>query len=137
MRSVEITDESVVVVDLEVLAMVVADRRRWRDWWPDCDVVVVVDRGVEGLGWSVSGALVGYSEISLEVLPAGVMLRYSLSADPTVPGTTDRARVVPDSPWGRRELDDLRRRHVLAWKRTVWSIQETITTTHLGPGRLA
>ena len=54
MPSVEIVDETLVVVDRGTMAAVVADRRRWREWWPDLEVSVVLDRGVEGMRWSVS-----------------------------------------------------------------------------------
>lgn len=124
MHSLEIQDETVVVVDPDVVLAMLSDRRRWREWWPDCRVVIVVDRGVQGIRWAVTGALVGYTEVVLTELPEGLLIRYTLAADPTVPGTTDTARVVSDSPFVQRELDDLRRRQVVAWKRTVWSLEQ-------------
>jgi hypothetical protein len=126
MASVEIRDETVVVVDRGAFAAVVADAGRWGAWWPGCHVVVVVDRGMDGLRWSITGALVGYTEVRLVAHETGALVRYELVADPTVPGTVDRPRAIPDSPRGRRELDDVRRRQLMAWKRTVWSIMEAL-----------
>ena len=126
MPSVEIVDETLVVVDRGTMAAVVADRRRWREWWPDLEVSVVLDRGVEGMRWSVSGALVGYTDVRLVLDPGGVVVRYSLTADPTVPGSPAIPRAMPDSPHGRREIQALRQRPVLAWKRTVWTSKESL-----------
>lgn len=122
--SVEILDETVIVVRREVLAAVVADRTRWAAWWPGLEATVVVDRGVDGMGWSVTGSLVGSSEVALVEQGGGVLLRYVLRADPTEPGTRTQPRRLPDSPHGRRELDALRRRHVLGWKATVWALKD-------------
>ena len=124
MASVEIVDETVVVVDRGIVAAVLADRAQWRAWWPDCDVTVVIDRGIDGMRWSVRGALVGYTEVEVRAHSRGVLVRYSLGVDPTVPGSASQPRTLPDSPRGRRELDDLRRRQLLAWKRTVWTLAE-------------
>ena len=126
MRSVEIADETLVLVDQAAIASIVADPRRWPGWWPECDVVVVLDRGLSGMRWSVSGALVGYSEVRLLARPDGVVVHYVLTADPTVPGTTDQPRHLPDSPWGRREIAELRRRQLMAWKSTVWSMIDAL-----------
>ena len=124
MASVEIVDETVVVVDRGTVAAVVADRGRWRAWWPECDVTVIVDDGSEGMRWSVRGALVGVTEVRIRAHADGVLVTYSLAADPTRPGSSSEARILPDSPYGRRELDAIRRRHLLAWKRTVWTLAE-------------
>jgi len=132
MPSVEIVDETLVVVDQGTMAAVVADRRRWREWWPGLEVTVVLDRGMEGMRWSVRGALVGYTDVRLVRDPAGVVVRYSLTADPTVPGSPGTARALPDSPHGQREIQALRQRQVLAWKRTVWTIKEALESPDAG-----
>jgi hypothetical protein len=123
---VEIVDETLIVVRRETLAAVVADRARWVAWWPGLEATVVVDRGVDGLRWTVTGGLVGSAEVVLTPVGAGVLVRYALAADPTAPGSRTRARLLPDSPHGRRELADLRRRHALAWKATVWSLKDEL-----------
>ena len=87
---------------------------------------MVVDRGVRGLRWNVSGGLVGTAEVDLAPQEAGVVVRYVLAADPTAPGSRTLPRRLPDSPHGRRELAALHRRHALAWKATVWAIKDEL-----------
>lgn len=122
--SVEIHDETIIVVRRDLLASVVADRTRWVAWWPGLEATVLVDRGVEGMRWSVSGALVGSSDVALVEQANGVLVRYALTAEPTEPGSRTQPRRLPDSPHGRRELAALRRRQVLAWKATVWALKD-------------
>ena len=108
MTSLDLVDETYLVTDRQVLAEVVADRARWQRWWPELTLSVFMDRGVDGIRWSISGALVGSSEIWLEPVGDGVLLHYYLRADPALPG--------------RRKIDMLRKRHAMAWKRSVWSL---------------
>ncbi len=122
----EVVDETVIVVRREALAAVVADSTRWVAWWPDLEATVVVDRGVSGLQWSVTGGLVGSADVVLTPVGSGVLMRYVLAADPTAPGSRTQARQLPDSPHGRRELAGLRRRHALAWKATVWALKDEL-----------
>jgi hypothetical protein len=122
--SVTVVDETVIVVTRETLAAAVAESTRWIAWWPDLEVRVVVDRGVDGMGWSVSGPLVGTAEVALEERGPGVLVHYRLAADPTTPGSRTAPRRMPDSPRGRRELDSLRRRQEMAWKRVIWALKD-------------
>lgn len=126
MASVEIRDETLILVRREAVAAIVADRTRWQAWWPGLEATVVVDRGVRGLRWNVSGGLVGTAEVDLAPQEAGVVVRYVLAADPTAPGSRTLPRRLPDSPHGRRELAALHRRHALAWKATVWGIKDEL-----------
>ncbi|MSO27567.1 MAG: polyketide cyclase / dehydrase and lipid transport [Candidatus Nanopelagicales bacterium] len=124
MASVDLVDETYVVVDRELLASVIADRARWDLWWPELTLTVFMDRGVDGIRWSVSGVLVGSSEIWLEQVGDGVLLHYYLRADPAAPGSPALARAIPASPHGQRQIDSLRTRHTLAWKRSVWALKD-------------
>ncbi len=76
------------------------------------------------MDWSVSGPLVGTTEVRLVQQEAGVLVRYRLTADPTTPGSRSVPRQIPDSPRGRRELDSLRRRHAMLWKQAVWALKD-------------
>ena len=122
----EIVDETVIVVRQGTLATVVADRARWRGWWPGLEATVVVDGGLDGLQWRLDGGLVGRAEVALTPVREGVLLRYVLAADPAAPGSRTAPRRLPDSPHGRRELAALRRRHALAWKAAVWSLKDEL-----------
>lgn len=126
MPSVDLVDETFVVVDRERIAAVVADPQRWRTWWPDLTLTVFMDRGVEGVRWSVTGTLVGSSEIWLEPMSDGVLVHYYLRAEPTQPGSQSQPRTLPDSGRGRREIDRLRRRHATSWKVAVWALKDEL-----------
>jgi hypothetical protein len=123
---IEVVDETVILVRRETLAGVVADRARWSAWWPGLDATVVVDRGVDGLRWQVTGGMVGSAEVALTPVQGGILVRYAFAADPAAPGSRTRPRRLPDSPHGRRELAGLQRRHVLAWKATVWALKDEL-----------
>jgi len=121
---VDLVDETYVVVERGRLAAVIADPSRWRQWWPSLDLTVFMDRGLDGIRWSITGELIGSAEIWLEVYGDGVLVHYYLRGEPTVPGSATTARSLPDSARGRRELDRLRRHHAIAWKRVVWSLKD-------------
>lgn len=122
-------DETFVVVERARLADVVADPARWRRWWPTLELTVFMDRGLDGVRWSVTGEVVGSAEIWLEAHGDGVILRYYLRGEPTVPGSPGTARQLSDSARGRREMDRLRRRYAVAWKRVVWSLKDEMEGT--------
>lgn len=126
MASVDLVDETFIVVAPERIAEVVADSSRWGAWWPGLTVTVFMDRGLEGIRWTVTGELVGSAEIWLESHRDGVIVHHYVRGEPTEPGSTSRPRIIPDSARGRREIDRLRRRHVLAWKRTVWALKDEL-----------
>jgi hypothetical protein len=120
---VDLVDETFIVTSAQRLAIVIADRRRWVVWWPGLRLEVFMNRGDEGLRWSVAGDLVGSAEIWLEEFGDGVILHYYLRADPTQPDSVTEPRQLPESPRGRRRVDSLRRRHALSWKQNVWQLK--------------
>lgn len=122
--SIDIVDESFIRVERVVLARVVAER--WRAWWPDLTMDIYMDRGVEGLRWTVAGECVGSSEIWLEEHSPGVIVHYYLRAEPTVPGTNTTPRPPSRTRRAARQLSDMQRRHVIAWKRVVWSLKDEL-----------
>lgn len=126
MASVDLVDETYVVVERSRIAAVVSDPERWRTWWPSLELVVFMDRGLDGVRWSITGDLVGSAEIWLEAQPEGVLVHYYLRGEPTVPGSRTEPRRLPDSARGLREMDRLRRRHALSWKRTVWALKDEL-----------
>ncbi len=122
----EVRDETVIVVSRRVVAEVIAQRPRWRSWWPQTEATVVVDRGIDGMRWSLSGVVVGVTEVVLVDTDDGVVIRYAMSVDPATPGSSRAARELPRSPHGDRELEALRRRQAVAWKRAVWALKEEL-----------
>jgi hypothetical protein len=102
--TVDLIDETYLVVDRDLLAAGVHDEARWRAWWPDLTLTVFMDRGLDGIRWSVTGAWVGSAELWLEPFGDGVLLHLYLRLD------------AAGTPLGARAADRIRRRHALAWK---------------------
>lgn len=123
MPVVDLVDETFIVATPRRLAVVIADRRRWEQWWPELQLEVFMDRGDEGVRWSVVGDLVGSAEIWLEAFGDGVILHYYLRADPTQPDSRTEPRQMTESPRARRRIDRLRRNHAVRWKRNVWQLK--------------
>ena len=103
MPSVDVVDETFLAVPPNVVAAAFAAPASWRGYWPDLELDVYADRGVEGLRWTVRGALVGTMEIWLEPVLDGTVVHYFLRADPQGPAPTARQ--------ARREV---RRRQIAA-----------------------
>ena len=123
MPAVDLVDETYVVVDRARLAVVVADPDRWRRWWPDLRLVVFMDRGLDGIRWSVSGEWVGSLEIWLEPVGDGVLLHHYARLDR--PGPDGPAPVATD-PRGRRRDARARARRARDWKRTSWALKDEL-----------
>ena len=134
MPMIDLIDETFVLASRARLAGVVGDRARWRAWWPGLTPVVYLDRGLDGIRWTVSGELVGSAEIWLEGHPNGVLLHYYLRADPTVPGSPTRPRPTPTSARGQRQVAALARRQAIAWKRHAWAIKDELELENLARG---
>ncbi len=115
MHSIDLVDETFIVAPVEDLAAVVADPRRWRQWWPGRRLEVFLDRGVKGQRWAIAGDLVGSAEIWLEAYRDGAVVHYYLRADP---GGDPRRKPLPP-----RRIDRLRRTEALRWKSSVWALK--------------
>jgi hypothetical protein len=104
MSTVNVLDETFLVVSPAAVAEEFADPGTWRRFWPDLVLSVVTDRGEKGFRWTISGALVGSMEIWLEQVLDGTLLHYYLRADPSGPS----GRPAPLSP--RRAAAEAARR---------------------------
>ncbi len=109
---VDIADDTFVARPPEVLAAVVGDPARWPEWWPDLQVEVTRDRGVEGVRWAVRGAVTGSMEIWLEPCPGGTVLHWYL-------------RPGPDPRPARRAARS-RDRRVRAWKAVAFALKDRL-----------
>lgn len=82
-NSIQVADEMFVAADGALVGAAIADRAKWRRWWPDLNLQVVEDRAEKGIRWAVTGALTGTMEIWLEPTLDGVLLHYFLHAEPS------------------------------------------------------
>ncbi len=111
----DLIDESFVVCPPAMLAASFHDVHLWRSWWPDLQLSVFMDRGDQGIRWSVAGALVGSSEVWLQPFIDGTIVHYYLRADPPMPELTrDR----------RRRGERLRRQQAARWKRNLNALKD-------------
>jgi hypothetical protein len=121
---VDLVDETFIVASPEALAVVVADPTYQKRWWPDLDLTVFMDRGVQGQRWSITGALIGSCEIWLEPYADGCIVHHYLRAEPSADGRTPAP--WPDTPAGWRKAATARAARAKAWKRSVWALKEEL-----------
>jgi len=101
------------------------DPELWRSWWPDLELTVFQDRGDAGVRWTVTGALVGTSEVWLEPAGDGTIVHYYLRADPTVAGSaTEPVTGRPDRL--ARMAARVARDHAVALKRRVNALKDEL-----------
>ena len=125
MPLVDLIDETYVVAPRAVLAARLRRRELWRAWWPALDLVVFQDRGDAGVRWTVTGALVGTSEVWLEPVGDGTLVHYYLRADPTRRGSATEP--VAGSP-GRlaRLARRVAREHAVALKARMNALKDEL-----------
>jgi len=122
MAAIDLVDETFIAASPDLVARVVADRRRWVEWWPDLELRVFMDRGSKGIRWSVSGGYVGSMEIWLEPCIDGVILHYYLRID-----------LGSGEMGSRRAVDRARASRARAWKAEVWRLKDELEATR-APG---
>lgn len=120
----DIVDETFIRARRPDVAMAV--RERWATWWPSLTLEVYMDRGWDGMRWTVTGDVVGSAEIWLEEHTPGVLLHHYLRADPTRPGSAYEPHAVGSSRRAQRQIARLRRRYVHAWKKIAWSLKDEL-----------
>ena len=74
----------------------------------------------------MTGDVVGSAEIWLEEHTPGVLVHHYLRADPTRPGSAYEPRTVGSSRRAERQIAQLRRRYVHAWKKIAWSLKDEL-----------
>ncbi|MEV6773225.1 polyketide cyclase / dehydrase and lipid transport [Nocardia sp. NPDC051030] len=82
MSSIQVADQTFVAAPGTAVAEVLADRARWKQWWPDLQLQVREDRAGKGIRWTVTGAVTGTMEVWLEEMLDGVILHYFMHAEP-------------------------------------------------------
>jgi hypothetical protein len=122
--AVDLVDETFVVVDRPTLAAVVADPASWRRWWPELELTVFMDRGLDGIRWSATGAWAGSLEIWLEEVADGVLVHHYARLDPC--GRDGTVQPEPTGPAGWRRAARARAARARAWKRSVWALKDEL-----------
>jgi hypothetical protein len=127
---VDLVDETFVVADRRLLARQISDPALWLEWWPDLRLSVVTDRGVDGIRWSVSGALSGTAEIWLEPWQDGVVVHWFLRAGLPPRGSRDTGLPLRGSRGSgsltERECARLRHRYATAFKRRIHALKDDL-----------
>ena len=113
--ALDLIDETFIVAAPERLAAVVHDPVRWRQWWPDLELRIFMDRAERGIRWSVSGSFTGSNEIWLEPVGDGTLVHYFLRVDPANGGSLSPRRAAA-----------VRRSRALSWKRWVNALKDEL-----------
>ncbi len=87
MPMVDLIDETFIVADPAAVAAALHDEGLWARLFPDLELTVFMDRGDQGLRFSVTGALVGSNEFWVEPWGDGAIVHYYLRADVTRRGS--------------------------------------------------
>jgi len=127
---VDLVDETFVVAARTLLARQISDPALWLELWPDLRLSVVTDRGVDGIRWSVSGALSGTAEIWLEPWQDGVVVHWFLRAGLPPRGSRDTGLPLRGSR-GSGSLTErggarLRHRYATAFKRRIHALKDDL-----------
>ncbi|MEJ7770813.1 MAG: polyketide cyclase / dehydrase and lipid transport [Geodermatophilaceae bacterium] len=124
MPTLDLVDETYLRAPAERAAGLFHDQARWAWWWPDLHPVVFMDRGLAGIRWNITGAVVGSMEIWLEPLDppmGGVLLHYYLRADPTASGSLTVA-----APLTGRAATLASIRRARSMKRMLWRVKDEL-----------
>jgi hypothetical protein len=122
---IDLMDETFVVAEPQTLAARLRDPALVRRAWPGLDLVVFMDRGDEGIRWSVTGDLVGSCEIWLERFGDGVIVHYFLRADPTRRGSNTEPWPGANRRQQRRAVR-MARDHALHWKAVLHQVKDEL-----------
>src|SRR4051812_1660220 len=120
---VDLMDESFVVAEPGALAARLRDPSVLRRAWPGLELVVFMDRGDQGIRWSITGDLVGSCEIWLEPFGDGVIVHYFLRADPTRRGSRTEP-IAGATPRRQRRAVKIGRDHAIHWKAFLHAVKD-------------
>ena len=101
---VDLIDETFVVAEPARVAAALHHPGLWRSLFPDLDLTVFMDRGDEGLRFTVTGAMVGSSEFWVQEWGDGAIVHYYLRADLTRRGSDTEAMTGAGRALARRAV---------------------------------
>lgn len=126
MAGVDLVDETFISASVSAVSAVVARPARWREWFPDLQLTIFMDRGEKGIRWSVQGAFVGSMEVWLEPVGDGVLLHYYLRVVPTTVGSQTEPNPFPDDLKGYRDAAKIRSARAKEWKKLSWALKDEL-----------
>ncbi len=121
---IDLIDEVFVAAGLAEVSKAVHDPALWRALWPDLELSIFQDRDTAGLRFTVTGALVGTSEIWLEPWGDGVVAHVYLRVDATRRHQPTAARRLR-----RSAAKSLATRRSLHTKRQLNTLKDTLEAT--------
>jgi hypothetical protein len=123
---IDLIEETFVAAVPALVAAAVHEPGFTAELWPDLRLAVFMDRGLEGVRWTATGALAGSCEVWLEAFGDGVVIHTYLRCD-----LTDSAgAVVTPSPRDAVREIQARARHA---KRVLWAVKDRLEAGR-GPG---
>lgn len=126
MPKVDLVDETFIVCARQSIAAAVAEPVRWGQWWPDLRLSIFMDRGLDGIRWSMTGGLVGSCEIWLEPVLDGVLLHHYLRGDMAAGAGRSGLSSPSSDKAADRVADRERRRRARTWKRHAWALKDEL-----------
>jgi hypothetical protein len=116
---IDLIEETFVAAEPALVAAAVHEGRFTSDLWPDLSLAVFMDRGLEGVRWTATGALAGSCEVWLERHGDGVIVHTYLRCD-----VVDRSgAVVTPAPRDAVREIQARARHA---KRVLWEVKDRL-----------
>jgi hypothetical protein len=76
MASIDLVDETFVAVPPAALVARLAGPELWEAWFPRLQREVFMNRGAQGVRWSVTGESAGSVEVWLEQVPRGTLVHW-------------------------------------------------------------
>jgi hypothetical protein len=122
---VDLIDETFVVADPAALSRRLQDPELFRRWWPRREFVVFMDRGAQGVRWTVTGDVVGTCETWLEPFGDGAIVHFFLRADPTRRGSATEPLTGSPRTLARRARR-VRRSEALTWKAMLNGVKDSL-----------
>lgn len=122
---VDLIDETFVVAAPADVAAALHDPQLWRRLWPGLDLVVFQDRGVQGLRFTVTGELVGTSELWVEAYGDGAIVHYYCRCDVTRRGSDTEPITGTPRRLARTALEQTRR-HAIATKAGINALKDRL-----------
>ncbi|HVE63667.1 MAG TPA: polyketide cyclase / dehydrase and lipid transport [Mycobacteriales bacterium] len=125
MPMVDLIDETFIVAAPADVAVALHDEALWARLFPGLELTVFMDRGDEGLRFTVTGSLAGSSELWVQPWGDGAIVHYYLRADLTRRGSATEAITGAPRALVRRSIR-ARTRHVHRVKAGMNALKDSL-----------